>query len=202
MHRARPLRCRRSPSLESAPHSIPYTSVTPASSWSYRISRSATRSVDVGAGMFRGVVTTVACGRQHDGHRHADQESPRRSGTGRFESACGTRTYVRVTHASVDGEPPRAQLDTLIASDPPAGRSLVFGTSRRYGTGQPASPGARAWWVSSVVKVRCRKWGGPPRQAAARFGGPVLWIVPSGNRMVSWRLGPSSMSQPPSWILV
>ncbi len=38
-----------------------------------------------------------------------------------------------------------------------------------------------------------------PRQAAFRLGGPVLWMVPSGNRMVSSRFGPSSSCQSASW---
>ena len=35
-----------------------------------------------------------------------------------------------------------------------------------------------------------------PRQAAFRLGGPVLWMVPSGNRMVSSRFGPNRRSHP------
>ena len=41
-----------------------------------------------------------------------------------------------------------------------------------------------------------------PAQAARRVGGPVLWTVPSGNRIVSSRCDPRNTSHPPSWILV
>ena len=59
---------------------------------------------------------------------------------------------------------------------------------------------------SSVVKVRAdlrdSAVAGAAGQAARRVGGPVLWMVPSGKRTVSSRLGPSVMSQPASWILL
>lgn len=41
-----------------------------------------------------------------------------------------------------------------------------------------------------------------PRQAARRVGGPVLWTVPSGKRIVNSRLGPSVRSHPASCTLV
>ena len=34
------------------------------------------------------------------------------------------------------------------------------------------------------------------------MGGPVVWMVPSGNRRVSSQWGPNSMIQPSLWILV
>ena len=43
---------------------------------------------------------------------------------------------------------------------------------------------------------------GSGQAAVCRVGGPVVWMVPSGNRKVSSPLGPSSRVQSLLWILV
>jgi hypothetical protein len=98
------------------------------------------------------------------------------------------------------------QLDaaaTSIRATPSWRQPSTSSTSRWRSSAPTAACGSPHASSPEPVESLLLSWARPfaGQAAVRRWGGAVVWTLPSGRVRVSWRLGPSSMVQPSLWML-